>query len=151
MRAYDHQNMWSWKNLNIKASRHWLMWSPKHVSMWACDHQSKCKYEHAINKALEHTSIWSLEQTRMWLWEHTSTQVHITLICQSFQHTTQSLKYLSARMLDNTITYASKTIDISESSCVYSCVDIKHVNIDACEHVIIKAFASNHMRMTTYR
>ena len=38
------------------------------------------------------------------------------------------------------MTYASKTIDISQSLFVHLCVDIKRVNIDACEYSIIKAF-----------
>ena len=37
-------------------------------------------------------------------------------------------------------TYASKPTDILGSMCVLMCVDIKHVNINACEHAIIKAF-----------
>ena len=43
-------------------------------------------------------------------------------------------------MSNNTITYASKPKDISRSSRVHLCVDIKHVNINACEHAIIKSF-----------
>ena len=47
---------------------------------------------------------------------------------------------LSLRTSKNTNTYAFKPIDISGSTCVLMCVDIKHVNINACEHAIIKAF-----------
>ena len=35
---------------------------------------------------------------------------------------------------------AFKPIDISSSNCVHMWVDIKHVNINACEHAIIIAF-----------
>ena len=72
----------------------------------------------------------------------------------------QSSKHLNARTSNKTITYVSKPIDISWYTGVYMCVNIKYVNINACEQqAIIKVFepeqviikASKHIRMMTYR
>ena len=51
------------------------MWSSKQVHMWACYHQSKDKWEYVINKACEYHA-----------YKHLSTQIHLSLISQSSQH-----------------------------------------------------------------
>ena len=162
--------MWSWKNLNIKASKHWNMWSPMHVDMWACDHQSKYKCEHVINKASTNVSMLSTKHENIQAlgheskqvcdcesiqaYRHLSTEVHIPIISLAYKHNHQSI-WVHVHPT-NMINYASKTIDISRWSCVHSCVDIKHVNVDAShqsiwiyEQVTIKA--SNQMRKMAYK
>ena len=53
--------------------------------------------------------------------------------------------HLSAWTCYYTITLAFEPIDISSSKCVHMSVDIKHVNINAYEHLIIKAFQNRSM------
>ena len=61
--------------------------------------------------------------------------------------------HLSGQTSYCTITLAFEQIDISSSKCVHLCVDIKHVNINASEHAIIKEFQdkiSNHQSVQAF-
>ena len=48
--------------------------------------------------------------------------------------------HLSVQTSYYTLTLTFDLIDISSSKYVHMCVDIKHVNINACKHAINEAF-----------
>ena len=163
-------NMLAWEHMITKTCDHERIWTSKHLNIGTCDHQCMYTCEHVIIKvstnvsmlstkhkniqALGHESEQVCDCESIQAYRHLSTEVHIPIISSAYKHNHQSI--WAHVHPTNMINYASKTIDISRWSCVHSCVDIKHVNVDAShqtiwiyEQVTIKA--SNQMRKMAYR
>ena len=80
--------------------------------------------------------MWSLEHTCTWALR---IQVYICQTYQSPQHSSKIVKvfgHINVQLYNDLSLQANKHISFK---CVHMCVDIIWVNINACEHAIIKA------------
>ena len=91
----------------------------KHECIQTCDHYRLQAYE-----------LWSIEAPR---YTHLKSPNHLSIQAQSSMR-------LSARTSYYIFTLAFELINISSSKYVHMFVDIKHVNINACDRAIIKEF-----------
>ena len=140
----NHQNVQSYKNdgsihvsghVIIKACRHCIR-SSKHVNIK--------EYEHRSMWSLKHVNIQACDYESIHAYEHLSTQIHIPLISQPSQQSNtivNTFKHKNVLLHDHFSLWTNR--HFSFSKYVHMCMDIKHVNINACEHAIIEAFENS--------